>query len=154
MTLSILARFHTQSDAQVAASALRSAGLGAVVFDEHYGGIDWVAQSALGGYRLMLPTGELADGRAILAIATEAPPDPESAPAITGSLPATVLTMAVGLLAGFEAGWLVTGIRRRQLPEPRVWLMGSLAALILFLVLGGGAVLIGLWTWKMLIDPP
>lgn len=150
MTLSILARFHTQSDAQVAASALRSAGLGAIVFDEHYGGIDWVAQSALGGYRLMLPTSELANGRAILAIATEAPDDPEAEPAISGSLPATALTMAVGVATGFEGGWIVVGLRKRQWPDPWAWFLGVLLAGGLFLALGG----LAFWAWTLLADPP
>ena len=150
MTLSILARFHTQSDAQVAASALRSAGLAAVVFDEHYGGIDWVAQSALGGYRLMLPTGELADGRAILAIATETPPDPEAEPAATGSVPTTALALLVGLFTGFEGGWLVAGLRKRLWPEPRAWVFGVLLAASLFVAAG----LVWLLVWNLLINPP
>ncbi len=150
MPLSILARFNTQTDAQVAASALRSAGLSVVVFDEHYGGIDWVAQSALGGYRVMLPAEELADGQAILAIATEAGPDPEADPPVTGSIPATVLTLAVGLVTGFEGGWLVTGVRKRQWPNPSAWFAGMLLSVSGFLILG----LIAAWVWIMLIDPP
>ncbi|MCE3288283.1 MAG: hypothetical protein K0R83_295 [Caulobacter sp.] len=150
MTLSILARFHTQSEAQVAASALRSAGLGALVFDEHYGGVDWVAQSALGGYRVMLPTDELTDGRAILAIAAEVGPDPESPPPVTGSIPATALTLAVGMLTGGEGGWLVTGIRKRLWPDPAAWFAGVVLAAGLFLILGliWGAIL------NLLINPP
>lgn len=150
MSLSILARFHTQSDAQVAASALRSAGLGALVFDEHYGGIDWVAQSALGGYRLMLPTGELEDGRAILAIAANAEPDPEAEPPIVGSLPATVLTVVVGTITGYEGGWIITGIRKRLWPRPWDWFCGMLLAVGLFVVLG----LLWLALWNLVLNPP
>jgi hypothetical protein len=150
MSLSILARFHTQSDAQVAASALRSAGLGAVVFDEHYGGIDWVAQSALGGYRLMLPTGELEDGRAILAIAAQAESDPESPPPVAGSLPATALTVAVGVVTGMEGGWLVTGLRKRLWPDPLAWFFGFLLAAGLFAVIGLACLLV----WNLVLNPP
>ncbi|MDO9337836.1 MAG: hypothetical protein Q7T61_15685 [Caulobacter sp.] len=150
MTLSILGRFHTQSDAQVAASALRSAGLSPTVFDEHYGGIDWVAQSALGGYRVMLPTEELADGRAILAIAAQAGPDPEAGPAVAGSIPATALTLAVGLITGFEGGWLVTGIRKRQWPEPSAWFAGVVLTTALFLIFALAWGLI----WNLFINPP
>jgi hypothetical protein len=150
MTLSILARFHTQSDAQVAASALRSAGLSPMVFDEHYGGIDWVAQSALGGYRVMLPEGELPDGRAILAIAAQAGPDPEAQPPVAGSLPATALTLAVGMVTGFEGGWLVTGIRKRQWLDPFAWFAGMVLSVSLFLILG----LIWALVWNLFINPP
>lgn len=150
MPLSILARFHSQSDAQVAASALRSAGLTPVVFDEHYGGIDWIAQSALGGYRLMLPTDELDDGGAILALAAEASPDAEAPPAASGSLPTTALALLVGLLTGFEGGWLVAGIRKRLWPEPFAWAMGFLFASSLFVAAG----LVWLLVWNLIINPP
>ncbi len=150
MTLSVLARFHTQSDAQVAASALRSAGLNALVFDEHYGGVDWVAQSALGGYRVMLPTEDLADGRAILAVAAECPPDPDAEPPATGSVPASVLALVVGTMAGFEAGWLVVGLRKRLWPQPAAWAMGFLLATSVFVIAG----LVWLLLWNLVINPP
>ena len=150
MSLAVLSRFHTQSDAQVAASALRSAGLSPVVFDEHYGGIDWVAQSALGGDRVMLPMDEMADGRAILAVAAEAGPDPEAEAPVVGSLPATAVTLAGGLLTGGEGGWLVTGIRRRQWLDPTAWFAGVVLAATLFLILG----LTWAVVWNLLINPP
>ena len=59
MALVVVAKFCSLQEAEVAASALRSGGLYAVVFDAFFGGVVWNEQVALQGFRLMV----LADDR-------------------------------------------------------------------------------------------
>ncbi|MBI1404517.1 MAG: hypothetical protein GC145_00155 [Caulobacter sp.] len=131
MTLALLARFHTQSEAQIAASMLQSAGLAPVLFDLHYGGVDWVAQSALGGYRLMLPAAEIDDGRTLLreGVSPAEPVDQDACPSPPGSLPVTVAALAAMVVVGAEAGWLISGVRKRQLPSMPAVLIGTFLAI-------------------------
>lgn len=152
MTLAVLARFHTQSEAQVAASALRSAGLSAVVFDEHYGGMVWVEQSALGGYRLMLPATEMLDALAILKEAIEPPVDEDGIVRSHGSRLTTLGVLAGYLVAGPSAGWLIIGLSRRRSPN---W-SEAMGAVFGFLLVAGavGVVPMVLMILYLVFGPP
>ena len=66
MALVELARFHTLSEAEIAASLLRSAGITASIADAHYGSVFWLEQKALGGFRLSVGEADLADSLDIL----------------------------------------------------------------------------------------
>jgi len=75
MALVQVARYHTLSEAHVAASVLQSAGIAASIADAHYGSVFWLEQSALGGYRLSVASEDLRDAVEILS----SPPPPDLA---------------------------------------------------------------------------
>jgi len=78
-------RFATISEAHIAAGALRCHGLAAEVFDTQLGQTDWLIQTALGGFRLVVAEADLEAACRILGPArAAAPPPPEdrSAPVI------------------------------------------------------------------------
>ena len=66
MGLAIVARMPSLVEAQIAAGALRSAGVAAEVFDANFGQIEAPVIEALGGFRIMAPEGECAEAREIL----------------------------------------------------------------------------------------
>jgi hypothetical protein len=137
MGLRVAARLFTLSEAEVAASVLRSAGLSPVVFDEHYGRMDWVAQAALGGYRVMLPEEELADGVALLRSTPEPDPLPEADRIETqASETVAVAAMAGLVIGGGVTGWAVQGLRRRP-----GWMRLGAGLIILMVLVSGGYLL-------------
>lgn len=109
MALIEAARFHTLSEAEVAASLLRSAGIPASIADAHYGSVFWLEQKALGGFRLSVPEEDLPDTLELL----RHPPDPlpvdEDDEPIDQPMPGGKRVLAAGL--GFLSpafGWLAT----------------------------------------------
>ena len=68
MPLREAARFATLQEAEIACSALNAYGLSAVVFDRTYGANNWVGQFVLGGLRVVVPTSQVEDARAILGV--------------------------------------------------------------------------------------
>ncbi len=73
MPLAVVARLPTLVEAQIAAGALRSAGICAEVFDANFGGVEAPVIEALGGYRIMAPEDEAATARQILKILQAGP---------------------------------------------------------------------------------
>ena len=134
MALVEAARFHTLSEAQIAASVLQSAGIAGSIADAHFGSVFWMQQSALGGYRLSVAEEDLADAVAMLD--TPPPPPLEDEPAETMSYSQRVAAGALGLAIGPEAGWLVT--RRLGPTLTEVGSGWALAALVVAIV--GGTV--------------
>ncbi|MBX3479507.1 MAG: hypothetical protein KF842_03840 [Caulobacter sp.] len=123
-----------------------------MLFDLHYGGVDWAAQSALGGYRLMLPAAEIEDGRVLMregARSTDSG-DEDACPAPPGSIPITVAALAAVLLVGGECGWLISGLRKRQGPSLPAVLIGS--GLVIAALSAAGLALILLI--RVVADPP
>jgi hypothetical protein len=113
MTLVVVARPLDLPQAQVAASALRSAGLHPVLLDEQLNSSIWTMTFAFGGCRVAVPEDELKDAVAIL----EQPPEP---PAPEGRIDrigwgwrAAAGLASVGLLTPY-AGWFVLGARQRS----------------------------------------
>jgi hypothetical protein len=74
MTLAVLARCSTLSQAQVMRSALQSAGLQVSVLDEMRGSNVWTEQVFLGGFRVVVPVQELDDALLILREVVEPSP--------------------------------------------------------------------------------
>ena len=66
MGLAIVTRIPSYAEAQIAAGALRSAGIAAEVFDGAYGQIEAPVVQALGGFRVMAPEHEIIAARDIL----------------------------------------------------------------------------------------
>lgn len=134
MPLVDVARYHTLSEAEVAASVLRSAGIEAMVADIHYGSVFWVQQSALGGYRLSVLDEDLADARALLDVPA---PDPLPDDDADEPLPAGRRVAAGALALWPEAGWLAAR-RGRSVAAPAalVAVCGGLAVVLLFVTLG------------------
>ncbi len=155
MALVEAARFHSLSEAQVAASVLRSAGIVAAIADAHYGSVFWIEQRALGGYRLSVADRDLADTIEILGSPPPVEPLDEPAPE---PLPTANRAVAVGLALtlGPVAGWLATrrgvGASLSDRPGGGFWPMlmvagvGGAAALAVWLVFRIGA--------ELLTNPP
>jgi hypothetical protein len=61
MSLGVAARFSTLAEAEVACSAMKAAGLRAVVFDRGVCSMLWTQQIAFGGARLMTLNSQLDD---------------------------------------------------------------------------------------------
>ena len=66
MGLAVVARIPSLAEAQIAAGALRSGGIEAVVFDATFGGMEAPVIEGLGGYRLMAPEEDVIEARASL----------------------------------------------------------------------------------------
>ena len=64
-------------EAYVAASALRSAGIAAEVFDAQWGQTHWASQIALGGFRVVVPSDCLIDAADILRELQKGPLAPD-----------------------------------------------------------------------------
>jgi hypothetical protein len=79
MSLAVVRRVSTWEEAVVLASALRSAGIEAEVFDI-LGQMRWKLQTALGGFRVMVLAAQLADAQAFLN--APLPPGDDGEPAI------------------------------------------------------------------------
>jgi hypothetical protein len=81
MGLALITRIPNLMEAQIAAGALRSAGIAAEVFDQGFGAMEAPVIESLGGYRLMAPEAEVALARETLRVirANPIPRDPEDA---------------------------------------------------------------------------
>jgi hypothetical protein len=66
MGLALVTRIPNLVEAQIAAGALRSAGINAQVFDGSFGAIEAPVIEGLGGYRIMAPEAEVAAARDVL----------------------------------------------------------------------------------------
>jgi hypothetical protein len=138
MALIVVARCHTLAEAQVAASALRSAGLSPQVFDEFYGTAFWVSQAALGGYRLLLPDDEAVEARALLRSLPEPEPLAEEDAIPTVKSGGTLMVAAI--LTSFmvpEAAWAITDFRRTDRPR---WRAVGIIALALAMMICVGII--------------
>jgi hypothetical protein len=118
MTMVVVARPLDLPQAQVAASALRSAGLNPVLLDEMLSHAYWHAMFAFGGCRVAVPQAEVADAIAILEHAPQ--PVVETLaradridPLGWGWRWAAGLASLL-LLMGPDLGWLVLCARSRQ----------------------------------------
>lgn len=155
MALVVVRRFQTLPEAQVAASVLRSAGIATEILDQHYGSLDWAAQSALGGYRLCAWPEDLSDARDCLAAPTLDPDDLEAPARPSGSLARTAAALTVTwLFGGGEAGWVVAGLRKRTSPSAAELIMGASMGFAILTVVLGVILGVAFAVHELLIDPP
>ncbi len=73
MALAVVTRIPNFAEAQIAAGALRSAGIDAEVFDVGFGQIEAPVIEQLGGFRIMAPEEEAAAARQILMVLRASP---------------------------------------------------------------------------------
>ena len=100
-------RFPTLPQAQVASSALSSAGLHPYVFDEFRASMLWTEQFALNGIRVMVPDDELAVATEILG------EDPPAGPIHHAArIRGASLSFAMWAALAFLVGWPVAGFKR------------------------------------------
>jgi len=113
MSLVVVARFLDLPQARTAVSALRSAGLRPILFDEVICTTRWSMMFAYGGCRVVVPTDELEDAVAILEY-----PQPDAEPEPPIEKIGAVWRIGAGLLGvGLltpDLGWLVLGVRSRR----------------------------------------
>jgi hypothetical protein len=117
MTMVVVARPLDLPQAQVAASALRSAGLNPVLMDEMLSHAYWHAMFAFGGCRVAVPEAEVEDALAILKQTPEPVVEALARADRIGPL-GWGWRWAAGLLSllflGPDLGWLVLCVRSRQ----------------------------------------
>jgi hypothetical protein len=73
MGLALVTRIPTLVEAQIAAGALRSAGIRAEVFDGNFGQMEAPVIEGLGGYRIMAPADQASDARQVLKLLRASP---------------------------------------------------------------------------------
>ena len=102
MGLALVARIPSLAEAQIAAGALRAAGIEAEVFDVGFGAMEAPVIAGLGGYRIMAPEDEVTAARAMLRALKASPglhdpddPGPWTAP----PRPASFRTRGMRVLA-------------------------------------------------------
>ena len=116
MALAVVARIPSLAEAQIAAGALRSAGIAAEVFDSSFGGMEAPVIEGLGGYRLMAPENQAVEAREILRTLRAGPGlgEPEEVGPWTASLQQTgrarrrgMRLLALAILAIPAVFWLI-----------------------------------------------
>lgn len=111
MALSECRRFPTLSQALVAQSALRAAGVRAFVFDEFRASVVWTEQFALGGVRVMVPADDLAAAEVVLGPREAPEAAAEPAPARIGQVAGLLALLPLAVVVG----WPLAGFRRTGL---------------------------------------
>lgn len=152
MALVEAARYHTLSEAHVAAALLRSAGIPASLSDTHYGSVFWLEQKALGGFRISVPEQDLADTISLLDV-PPAGPDPEDEGPEDPELGRRGLAVLLMFVLGPAAGWLVAQ-RRRFGPSSGEVVTGALMSLGGLVLVFGGLVLVAAAVIELLTNPP
>jgi hypothetical protein len=95
MSLVQIARFSELTEALVAASALRATGIYVAVFDE-LGQTDYLLQTALGGFRLMVSDMDAGEARSYIDALREAPREPIERKRSIKTAVAVVLGLVIG----------------------------------------------------------
>jgi hypothetical protein len=116
MSLGLAARFSTLAEAEVACSAMKAAGLHAVVFDRGVCTNLWTEQIAFGGARVMTLTSQLGDAGELLdAIRRDAPgaDDDALAAGLGSGIAITALALILGLGLIPYAGWCAVPLKYR-----------------------------------------
>jgi MFS family permease len=133
MGLSVVARFSSLVEARVACGALQAAGIDAQLFDQNFGSVMWIDQTAIGGFRVVVPDAVVANAAAYFR--DFRPPAPTAEPAAedgvrVGDYGLSVLALVLAFVLGPVAGWLVVGARRGRFD----WRVVGLAVVTLGLV--------------------
>ena len=132
MGLVVLAKFSELGEAQVARSALESAGLFAIVQDEGVGHLNYLWRQFLQGFRLCVASSEYDDARAVLIHAVEEGKraEPSDIPQDTRTAPWIVSGMIFAVIAPYYA-LLMEATRRR--PTAARWAVLVIAAFLMTL---------------------
>lgn len=131
MGLSIVASFVDPTEAKVAAGALCSAGFEAVVLDQNFSSVDWMASQALGGIRVGVPEQELDEAAAFLRELIAERPEPgedphpggwwRTAAIVCGAL----LPLMALLMIRPEETWQVVILIAGSLGVPLGWMIAA-----------------------------
>lgn len=131
MGMSVVASFVDPTEAKVAAGALCSAGFDAVVLDQNFSSVDWMASQALGGIRVGVPETELAEAAGFLNELIEEKPEPAEDPHPGGwwRTAAIVLGVVLPLMAALmirpEKTWQVVILVLGGLGVPLGWCVAA-----------------------------
>lgn len=131
MGLSIVASFVDPTEAKVAAGALGSAGFNAVVLDQNFSSVDWIASQALGGIRVGVPEEELDEAAAFLRELIDGQPEPtkEPHPGAWWRTAAIVFGVVLPLMALLvirpEKTWQVVILLLGALGAPLGWMIAA-----------------------------
>jgi hypothetical protein len=121
VALALVTRIPSLVEAQIAAGALRSAGIAAEVFDVGFGGVDAPVIEGLGGYRLMAPEEDVRAARETLRALRTSPGlgEPEDNAPWLDSLTSSrgvrrrgMKVVALLLLGGPIIVWLISRLLR------------------------------------------
>jgi hypothetical protein len=121
MALGVVAVFSSLVEARIACGALQAAGVDAKLFDDHFGSVMWLDQTAIGGFRIVAPADDVQAARVFLREARSASRprrrDRRDKGVAWRALSVAMglgLGGAVGLGLGAGAGWFVVAARRRM----------------------------------------
>jgi hypothetical protein len=150
MSLKEIARFADLTEAQIAASRLRSEGVQVLVQNEYWGSADFIMTIAMGGFRLWAPEDQAGEAKALISELRAAMPPPEESeddepvsPGPAAAPPAVGVVRAgaallLALLLGWAAGLLVAGRRRH---------VAVAGVVVVLTAISGLSLLVIVWTW-------
>jgi hypothetical protein len=113
MGLRVVARLSTLVEAEVACATLRAAGFHAEVFDLAIGTVYWLYQTAIGGFRIVVPEDELEDAVGCLVEIDRSKPRIRR-PVRKGDIVWSYAALGAILTLGSPVGWLIVGLRIRR----------------------------------------
>jgi hypothetical protein len=131
MGLSVVASFVDPTEAKVAAGALCAAGFDAVVLDQNFSSVDWMASQALGGIRIGVPDQELDEAAGFLRELIAERPEPGEDPHPGGLwrtaaiIFGAVLPLMALLMIRPEKTWQVVLLILGGLGAPLGWLIAA-----------------------------
>lgn len=143
MALVEVARFDDLQEAQIAAGALRGAGLTPLVQNEQWGSVAFFMQRAMGGFRIWTPEEEADDARALIDACRQSDPaalDWTSHPEAISAAPASLFWALMDPQAG---GWAWARLRRGFSLSAVIVIMISLLMLAVVFVQVGPR-----WFWQ------
>lgn len=154
MALAVVATFIDLQEAHIAAGALRAAGLDADVCDFQFGTVDWMAQNAIGGFRVSVPDAHLPDAVALLTQIRDTAPEPLGLGDRSGywrTAGGAALIIGPSVLLKFfpavfpELGWLFA--RKRPISRDETMGVGLVLGVITALLLAAA------FAWRLLVHP-
>jgi hypothetical protein len=113
MGLRVVARLSTLVEAEVACGALRAAGFRAEVFDLAVGTVYWLYQTAIGGFRIVVPERELENAVAYLVEVRSNMPRIRR-PVRKGDTLWAFAALGATFTLGSAVAWMIVAARRRR----------------------------------------
>ena len=109
----MVARLSTLVEAEVACATLRAGGFRAEVFDLSIGTVYWPYQTAIGGFRIVVPEGELDNAVAYLVEVRRNMPRIRR-PVRKGDTLWAFAALGATLTMGSAVAWMIVALRRRR----------------------------------------